>query len=239
VREVRASFLGVEADACTVSTNSFGPVIVICAVIFVFSICTRRGRTRFTATVLSSNSSDPKHGWLVTGPDTNFENAWLAAALSAEYQAKPGEFRRGVLFAFWSGEELGLIGSSHFVAHPVTPLSNVIAYVNFDMVGPSSRVANAPPRANPVQGGSKEYVVTLIAPLNLDIIRALGRSQQIQQKAARKLRDPHRTNRAWAAMPSIASPLPRPGRGPRAAACRSIAIWVETTRAACPCPCST
>jgi Tol biopolymer transport system component len=43
--------------------------------------------------------------------------------------------RRGVLFAFWSGEELGLIGSSHFVEHPPLPLSNVVAYVNFDMVG--------------------------------------------------------------------------------------------------------
>jgi Zn-dependent M28 family amino/carboxypeptidase len=40
-----------------------------------------------------------------------------------------------MLFAFWSGEEVGLIGSSHFTEHPPVPLSNIIAYINFDMVG--------------------------------------------------------------------------------------------------------
>jgi len=35
----------------------------------------------------------------------------------------------------WSGEEIGLIGSSFFVEHPVVPLSKIAAYVNFDMVG--------------------------------------------------------------------------------------------------------
>jgi Tol biopolymer transport system component len=59
----------------------------------------------------------------------------LAAALNAERKARPEMFRRGVLFALWSGEELGLIGSSHFAEHPVVALSNVTAYVNFDMVG--------------------------------------------------------------------------------------------------------
>jgi Zn-dependent M28 family amino/carboxypeptidase len=40
-----------------------------------------------------------------------------------------------VIFAFWSGEELGLLGSSHFVEHPPVPLTNLVAYLNFDMVG--------------------------------------------------------------------------------------------------------
>jgi len=43
--------------------------------------------------------------------------------------------RRGIVFAAWSGEEVGLIGSSHFAEKPPLPLSNVVAYVNFDMVG--------------------------------------------------------------------------------------------------------
>jgi len=42
---------------------------------------------------------------------------------------------RGVIFAFWSGEELGLIGSSHFVEHPPVALTNIVACLNFDMVG--------------------------------------------------------------------------------------------------------
>jgi Tol biopolymer transport system component len=63
----------------------------------------------------------------------------LALALAAERRDHSGTAmatgRRGILFGFWSGEEIGLIGSSYFVEHPLLPLSNVIAYVNFDMVG--------------------------------------------------------------------------------------------------------
>ena len=59
----------------------------------------------------------------------------LASTLSEAYQKQPEKFRRGVIFTFWSGEELGLIGSTHFVNHPVVPLEKVAAYINFDMVG--------------------------------------------------------------------------------------------------------
>ncbi|HMJ66494.1 MAG TPA: M20/M25/M40 family metallo-hydrolase, partial [Candidatus Binatia bacterium] len=55
----------------------------------------------------------------------------LAAALARERKA----LNHGIMFAFWSGEEIGLIGSSYFVEHPPVPLSNIIAYINFDMVG--------------------------------------------------------------------------------------------------------
>ena len=59
----------------------------------------------------------------------------LATTLSEAYQKQPERFRRGVIFALWSGEELGLIGSTHFVNHPVVSLDKVAAYINFDMVG--------------------------------------------------------------------------------------------------------
>ena len=36
---------------------------------------------------------------------------------------------------FWSGEELGLIGSAAFVNAPPVPLDQIAAYFNFDMVG--------------------------------------------------------------------------------------------------------
>ena len=59
----------------------------------------------------------------------------LAATLSEAAHAHPEKFNRGIIFALWSGEELGLIGSTHFVNDPVVPLDKVVAYVNFDMVG--------------------------------------------------------------------------------------------------------
>ena len=54
---------------------------------------------------------------------------------SEERKNQPEKFKRGVIFALWSGEELGLIGSTHFVNEPTLPLKDVAAYINFDMVG--------------------------------------------------------------------------------------------------------
>ena len=59
----------------------------------------------------------------------------LAEMFSEERQNQPEKFKRGVIFALWSGEELGLIGSTHFVNEPTLPLKDVAAYINFDMVG--------------------------------------------------------------------------------------------------------
>jgi hypothetical protein len=43
--------------------------------------------------------------------------------------------RRSIIFANFSGEELGLLGSQWFVGHPPVPLERVVAMINFDMVG--------------------------------------------------------------------------------------------------------
>ena len=59
----------------------------------------------------------------------------LAAALARQRRENPETFRNGIVFALWSGEELGLIGSTQYTDNPVFPLTNSIAYINFDMVG--------------------------------------------------------------------------------------------------------
>ena len=59
----------------------------------------------------------------------------LAAALAETQKQRPEDFKRDLIFAFWSGEELGLIGSSYFVEHPPRSLEKMAAYLNFDMVG--------------------------------------------------------------------------------------------------------
>ena len=43
--------------------------------------------------------------------------------------------RRNVMLEFWSGEELGLIGSATYVNAPPVPIDQLAAYFNFDMVG--------------------------------------------------------------------------------------------------------
>jgi hypothetical protein len=64
------------------------------------------------------------------------DNASGTAAVLAVGEALAGQpRRRNVLLDFWSGEEIGLIGSSAFAATPPVPLDQLAAYLNFDMVG--------------------------------------------------------------------------------------------------------
>ncbi len=59
----------------------------------------------------------------------------LAADLVAEQKEHPEKFKRNIVFAQWSGEEIGLIGSAAFAEHPPLDLTKVDAYINADMVG--------------------------------------------------------------------------------------------------------
>ena len=43
--------------------------------------------------------------------------------------------KRSVLFIAFSGEEVGLLGSQHYVRNPIVPLERTVAMVNFDMIG--------------------------------------------------------------------------------------------------------
>ena len=45
-------------------------------------------------------------------------------------------FRRTILFAAFTGEEKGLLGSNYFVAHPTVPLRDVAAMINLDQLRP-------------------------------------------------------------------------------------------------------
>jgi hypothetical protein len=68
------------------------------------------------------------------GADDNASGTATVLALAAALAKEPDR-KRNVMFALWSGEEIGLVGSSAFAASPPLPLDQVDAYINFDMVG--------------------------------------------------------------------------------------------------------
>lgn len=65
------------------------------------------------------------------------DNASGTAALVelARVLSSRGPLGRSVLFVAFSGEEAGLLGSSHFVTNPPVPLERIVAMLNMDMVG--------------------------------------------------------------------------------------------------------
>jgi hypothetical protein len=67
------------------------------------------------------------------GADDNASGTAAVLAIAEALAREPR--RRNIAFAFWSGEELGLLGSTAFVGKPAFPMDQVAAYLNFDMVG--------------------------------------------------------------------------------------------------------
>ncbi len=72
-------------------------------------------------------------GQIHNGADDNASG--VAAVLAAGARLASLERDRGVILAFWSGEELGLLGSADFVEQAPVPMDRIAAYLNFDMVG--------------------------------------------------------------------------------------------------------
>ena len=58
--------------------------------------------------------------------------SWRCARSLAKHREK---LPRRIVFVAFSGEEAGILGSNHYVQHPLVPLEKTIAMVNLDMVG--------------------------------------------------------------------------------------------------------
>ncbi len=74
-------------------------------------------------------------GFIHNGADDNASG--VAALLEViDALAQTGyQPRRSILFAFWDGEEKGLLGSKHWMRNPTIPVSSVSMAWNIDMVG--------------------------------------------------------------------------------------------------------
>ena len=87
------------------------------------------GRGEAGNTLASKDDANKVHA----GADDNASGTAAVLAIAATLAKE--KRHRNVLVALWSGEELGLIGSSAFAAAPPLPLDQLAAYLNFDMVG--------------------------------------------------------------------------------------------------------
>ncbi len=72
-------------------------------------------------------------GQIHHGADDNASGSATVLGVAETLSTQPR--RRHVLLAFWSGEEVGLLGSAAFVNAPPVAVSDLAAYLNFDMVG--------------------------------------------------------------------------------------------------------
>ncbi|MCP4423055.1 MAG: M20/M25/M40 family metallo-hydrolase, partial [Chloroflexi bacterium] len=69
------------------------------------------------------------------GANDNASGTAVMLEIARSWQAAGFAPQRTVLFAAWDAEEIGLLGSRHFVANPRYPLDKIVGVVNLDMVG--------------------------------------------------------------------------------------------------------
>lgn len=72
--------------------------------------------------------------YIHNGADDNASGTAGVCELARAFGAGP-KLRRNILFMTFSAEEMGLLGSAHFVNHPTVDLAKVRAMYNMDMIG--------------------------------------------------------------------------------------------------------
>ncbi|HTS24824.1 MAG TPA: M28 family peptidase [Bryobacteraceae bacterium] len=73
-------------------------------------------------------------GTVHPGADDNASGTAGVIELARWFAHQPKQ-KRGILFLTFAGEELGLLGSAYYVAHPELPLDRAVAMLNMDMIG--------------------------------------------------------------------------------------------------------
>ena len=74
-------------------------------------------------------------GQIHPGADDNASGTAGVLELARALAPMKGTLQRGILFASFAGEELGLLGSAHWVQQPTLPLEKAVAMLNMDMIG--------------------------------------------------------------------------------------------------------
>ena len=82
---------------------------------------------------MGERNSRGESGKLHPGADDNTSGTVMLLELAR--RLKTNSPKRSVVFVHFSGEEEGLLGSSHWVQHPTVPIPSIKFMINFDMVG--------------------------------------------------------------------------------------------------------
>lgn len=73
-------------------------------------------------------------GYVFNGADDNGSGSVGVLQAAKAFALNPVKPKRSILFAHWTGEEKGLLGSRHFVAFSPVPLESIVACINLDMI---------------------------------------------------------------------------------------------------------
>jgi hypothetical protein len=72
--------------------------------------------------------------YVYNGADDNGSGSVGVLNIAKAIAANPVKPKRTIIFALWTGEEEGLLGSRYYVVNPIWPMDKTVGYLNFDMI---------------------------------------------------------------------------------------------------------
>jgi len=72
--------------------------------------------------------------YIFNGADDDGSGSVGVMEIAEAFAKNPVKPKRSILFALWTGEEKGLLGSRYYVANPYFPLDKTVANLNLDMI---------------------------------------------------------------------------------------------------------
>ena len=104
--------------------------------------------------------------YIYNGADDNGSGSVGVLNIAKAMAASPLKPKRTIVFALWTGEEEGLLGSRYYVQNPAFPIEKTVGYLNYDMI---SRPYDAETLARTMRAynvpGAEELVKKVRAPL--------------------------------------------------------------------------
>ena len=77
-------------------------------------------------------------GYIWNGADDNASGTVGVMTIAKACMATGEKPEKTIIFAAWTGEEKGLLGSRYFAEHPYIPIENIKFYLNYDMISRDS-----------------------------------------------------------------------------------------------------
>lgn len=103
--------------------------------------------------------------YIYNGADDNGSGSVGVLNIAKAMAASPVKPKRSIIFALWTGEEEGLLGSRYYVQNPAFPIDKTVGYLNYDMI---SRPYDAESLARTMRAynvpGAEELVKKVRAP---------------------------------------------------------------------------
>lgn len=72
--------------------------------------------------------------YVYNGADDNGSGSVGVLNIAKAMTSSPVKPKRSIVFALWTGEESGLLGSRYYVQNPAFPIEKTVGYLNFDMI---------------------------------------------------------------------------------------------------------